>query len=501
MSGLDVAGLSGQAGSGAGEEFHGESGKYYLKLTGEVIDGQDPDRVAERLARLLRMEPLQARRLLLGRPYRIRRLLDRAKAEHLMAKVTARGAGAVVEPARTPDPVTEKEEAAASPAAAGTRPLHVVPERPVPPAEAEPPPENGTTEAVEEEPVYELDIEIEAPGLFPVATGTVDEVEIEAVVPSPDGEPAGLELTLVEPPAEETVEADGAEEPLLEIEIDAPPASPVATAGAENDGEAKMPSQAPADGELELTLVEPPPQAEGTPETGGEAAGGPSAAAAAEAELELVLPAVEPDDEATRPMEVVSPPETEVEERVVLETPSPLLTAAVSDEGAGTTGPEPAAGDGSEGQPAAPAGSGAGDRRRVGMPDKRLLITAAAVLLAGGGWAGLQLLNGGTRPAPPPPLVQAAPVDPALAATRRRQTVLVRSVKVWMIEYGFGFDPSQVTLKRVQQDLGLDQDGMQDGWGTTFRYRPGDGRYTVVSAGPDRRFGSDDDLERVEVLE
>ncbi|AKH21264.1 hypothetical protein AAY24_13840 [Sedimenticola thiotaurini] len=88
------------------------------------------------------------------------------------------------------------------------------------------------------------------------------------------------------------------------------------------------------------------------------------------------------------------------------------------------------------------------------------------------------------------------PVDPQLAQTNRRLGQLNRSIKVWMIQYGSGFNPAQVTLDRLQQDLGIGEQDMLDGWGTALRFEPGEESYQVSSAGPDKVFGSKDDLVR-----
>jgi hypothetical protein len=122
-------------------------------------------------------------------------------------------------------------------------------------------------------------------------------------------------------------------------------------------------------------------------------------------------------------------------------------------------------------------------------------VVGGLLLLAVVGWVGVGLLGGEDEPSgavlqeePKPP------VDPMQAQTEARMIALGRSVKVWMIQYGFGFDPQQVTLARVQGDLGLSQEGMLDAWGTPLRYQPESGRYSVLSAGADRSFGTGDDL-------
>jgi hypothetical protein len=132
---------------------------------------------------------------------------------------------------------------------------------------------------------------------------------------------------------------------------------------------------------------------------------------------------------------------------------------------------------------------------------KSLLIAGViAVLLGLAVWAGLSFLGG---PSPSPakggakPALNQEAVPKAvseLAKTRRRLELLTRSVKIWMIQYGAGFDPSQVTLDRMQQDLGISPEEIKDGWGTLFRYRSAAETFTITSAGPDRTFGSKDDI-------
>ena len=133
---------------------------------------------------------------------------------------------------------------------------------------------------------------------------------------------------------------------------------------------------------------------------------------------------------------------------------------------------------------------------------RALLVAVGAVVLLGAAvWAGLSFL-GGPSLAPQQPVTVQTPVleaaretDSKAAKTRQRLDLLARSVKIWMIQYGAGFDPSQVTMARMQQDLGIASEEMKDGWGTPFRYVTTEQRYTLISAGPDRTFGTADDLK------
>jgi len=113
-------------------------------------------------------------------------------------------------------------------------------------------------------------------------------------------------------------------------------------------------------------------------------------------------------------------------------------------------------------------------------------------LLSGGAYL---WLGGGSGEAPSVALLapSASPVQPPSEAERRLRS-LARSVKVWMIQFGIGYDPSQVTIGRLRQDMGLQDADLQDPWGTAMRYEPAGAGFRVLSAGPDRHFGSGDDV-------
>ncbi|MCG8428569.1 MAG: type II secretion system protein GspG [Chromatiales bacterium] len=135
---------------------------------------------------------------------------------------------------------------------------------------------------------------------------------------------------------------------------------------------------------------------------------------------------------------------------------------------------------------------------------KRYLVWAGgALVIVGAVWLALPMLTGEPEvvvsPEPqssPVVQVEAPPADPELAATNQRLDGLFRSVKVWMIQFGSGFDPNQVTLERLQQDLGMADDEMVDGWGQPFQYSVDGSEYRVTSAGPDGQFGNEDDLTK-----
>jgi hypothetical protein len=143
------------------------------------------------------------------------------------------------------------------------------------------------------------------------------------------------------------------------------------------------------------------------------------------------------------------------------------------------------------------------DKQKDAVTAKKLGLGFAALLIvAAGGWGAMRFIAGGEAPsetasAPEP----RPPADPMLAKTLERMRSLASSVKVWMIQYGSGFDPRQVTMPRMQADLQLSPSDMQDAWGTLLGYRPEAGSYSVLSAGPDREFETADDLEQKVSLE
>ncbi|WP_428634103.1 hypothetical protein [Sedimenticola sp.] len=213
--------------------------------------------------------------------------------------------------------------------------------------------------------------------------------------------------------------------------------------------------------------------------------------------LSLDLPELTAEDDQTRPLATVQPEAAEQEdEEIVLDTsmpdPIPMADRAAykpddDSENVGTFYERSTVAESAE--------QASQDRR------KRLILVAVllAVVAAAAVWYLLPMLPDSA----PPPVVAsapAAPVNPQRVETNRRLEQLKHNVKVWMIQYGSGFNPAQVTLDRLQKDLGIDEKSMQDGWGTALRFEPDAGRYRVISAGPDKQFGTSDDLKREEAV-
>ncbi|HHH39993.1 MAG TPA: hypothetical protein ENK50_10540 [Sedimenticola sp.] len=145
----------------------------------------------------------------------------------------------------------------------------------------------------------------------------------------------------------------------------------------------------------------------------------------------------------------------------------------------------------------APAASGspAQSARRRWFSIGSILVLA----LVASGWGALQLWERAASPAaerraPAPATAPSRPVSTPLSRTRDRMQAVSRQVRVWMIQFSGGFDTYQVTLERVQQDLGLTLEELSDGWGTVIDYQPREAGFFLISAGPDREFGTGDDL-------
>lgn len=195
------------------------------------------------------------------------------------------------------------------------------------------------------------------------------------------------------------------------------------------------------------------------------------------------------DDDETRPLATVAPTTDSEDERIVLETPSADIAAYKPDDDSENIGTFYERNTVAE----AKAEQDSRERRkRQALLIGGLLLVVVALAV----WQ-FSLLPLGSEPEPAvAALVAEPPKDPKLVETNRRLETLNRSIRVWMIQYGSGFDPAQVTLERLQQDLQIGDQEMRDGWGTALRFEPEQAIYRVISAGPDQEFGTADDLRR-----
>lgn len=123
-----------------------------------------------------------------------------------------------------------------------------------------------------------------------------------------------------------------------------------------------------------------------------------------------------------------------------------------------------------------------------------ILSLAVAVLVVGGTGAYFGLVD--ARSNAPAAVVEPPlqPLNPHIVATREKLYELNQKTMLWMIQYGASFNPVRVKLSRVRADFGLTSDQMLDSWGTPIRYEATDTSYTLKAAGPDKSFGTEDDL-------
>lgn len=81
------------------------------------------------------------------------------------------------------------------------------------------------------------------------------------------------------------------------------------------------------------------------------------------------------------------------------------------------------------------------------------------------------------------------------SASRKRLRAMGQAINQWLSSYAENKDPASVTLFRLREDIKLAEEDFLDGWGTEFNYVPDTESYRLISAGPDRLFGTADDLQ------
>lgn len=122
-------------------------------------------------------------------------------------------------------------------------------------------------------------------------------------------------------------------------------------------------------------------------------------------------------------------------------------------------------------------------------------VLLGVLILAGGGWYFLNMDDSMADPAAQA-TAPAVPMDPKKAATLKGLADIAKYVNVWMIQFGSGFNPSQVTLLRLQQDLDIPHKAFIDGWGQAYTYEALEAAFRLTSAGPDQTKGNKDDIHR-----
>lgn len=128
-----------------------------------------------------------------------------------------------------------------------------------------------------------------------------------------------------------------------------------------------------------------------------------------------------------------------------------------------------------------------------------LLAGASYFLLFPGEEAGPEQVAGSQPQKTSPALDVSNLNDPALrdsemSLTKLKLKSLAQSVRVWMLQFGGGYDTDQVTISRLQRDMGVSDDDLTDAWGTKILYQPSKSEFSISSAGPDKTFGTADDV-------
>jgi len=92
------------------------------------------------------------------------------------------------------------------------------------------------------------------------------------------------------------------------------------------------------------------------------------------------------------------------------------------------------------------------------------------------------------------------PPENKWVSTRRILRSLAQNVNAWLAERP-GTEPSQVSLFQLQEDLSLQSQAFLDAWNGEVQYIPDNEGYRLISAGPDRLFGTVDDIQFRRVLD
>lgn len=221
-----------------------------------------------------------------------------------------------------------------------------------------------------------------------------------------------------------------------------------------------------------------------------------------EESLELDLPEDDSFDAETQMISGASEEPSDFE--VVLESPAPIAVekpvAQPADDEAGTDSGEESGIEQFFEQPRVVRVQQETGKTRAGTRNVLMLALLGVVVLGAGAWFALPYLDGDSQEAGKEQSVATANTPPKKKTkpeiTQDRMEKLSRSARVWMIRFGSGFDPTQVTLERLAQDLQLPAEEMTDAWDSPLRYRVTETGYQISSAGADGKFDTRDDLQK-----
>jgi len=94
----------------------------------------------------------------------------------------------------------------------------------------------------------------------------------------------------------------------------------------------------------------------------------------------------------------------------------------------------------------------------------------------------------------------AEPIENKWIATRKKLRALGQKVNSWLAQHAAVDDAAQLNLFRLREELSLKASDMTDGWGGEVQYIPDTEGYRLISSGPDRLFGTADDIQYRRVL-
>jgi len=83
-------------------------------------------------------------------------------------------------------------------------------------------------------------------------------------------------------------------------------------------------------------------------------------------------------------------------------------------------------------------------------------------------------------------------------ATRRLLHAIGEQVNTWLAK-GQGREVAQLTLLKLRQETGLTGQQLKDAWGADIQFIPNNKGYRLISSGPDRLFGTADDIQYQQV--
>lgn len=87
------------------------------------------------------------------------------------------------------------------------------------------------------------------------------------------------------------------------------------------------------------------------------------------------------------------------------------------------------------------------------------------------------------------------PSDNKWAQTRQKLRALGRQINQWLTQNNQLDNPRAANLFTLRQQMRIPGEALQDGWGGEVQYIPDNEGYRLISAGPDRLFGTADDIQ------